>query len=63
MWPEEELKEITEKKLDPSVYLKPGMNTMVLERDTNPKLPNYMKNGYSEAQVVCEFAEELIEYF
>jgi hypothetical protein len=63
VWPEEELKEITEKKLDPSVYLKPGMNTMVLERDTNPKLPNYMKNGYSEAQVVCEFAEELVEYF
>jgi hypothetical protein len=52
VWPEEELKEITEKKLDPSVYLKPGMNTMVLERDTNP-----------EAQVVCEFAEELVEYF
>ena len=63
VWPEEELKEITEKKLDPSVYLKPGMNTMVLERDTNPKLPNFMKNGYSEAQVVSEFAEELIDYF
>jgi hypothetical protein len=39
------------------------MNTMVLERDTNPKLPNFMKNGYSEAQVVSEFAEELIDYF
>jgi class 3 adenylate cyclase len=38
VWPSEEQKDINEKKMDPWVYLKFRVNTMVPERDTYPKI-------------------------